>query len=167
MGRTPEEHNRIRITGLFHDIGKIKVPDNILLKDGALTFEERAKIQNHPIYAVEIMANVEMFTEMIPGVLQHHERYDGTGYPNRLAGNAICEDARIISVADSFDAMTSFRRYRQNMTTLQAKEEILRNKGTQFDPHIADVFAEMLDEFEEMKNDPAWIDPHIDAALEK
>lgn len=162
MGRSDAETERVRITGLFHDIGKIKVPDSILLKDGFLTQEERIKMQQHPIYAVEIMANVAMFAEMIPGVLQHHERYDGGGYPNHLAGKSICEDARIICVADSFDAMTSFRRYRQNMTAEQAVEEIRRGMGTQFDPDIAQVFVDMIADFDSVKADPAWTDPLLE-----
>ncbi len=160
MGREEADHIRVRTTGLFHDIGKIKVPDRILLKEGRLNDEERLVMQAHPQNAVDIVTNAGMFKEMIPGILQHHERFDGGGYPLGLCGSAICEDARIICVADCFDAMTSFRRYRaDNMTVSQAQAEISRCKGTQFDPEIADAFIELLNDFESLKADPAWSDP--------
>lgn len=161
MGRSKEESTRIKTTGLFHDIGKIKVPDNVLLKNGGLTADERSIMQGHPAYAADIMSNVDMFVKMIPGVLQHHERYDGKGYPNRLTGKQICEDARIICVADAFDAMTSFRRYRENMSVEQARCEILLGRRTQFDPDIADVFIVMLDDFDEIKHDKHWVDSYV------
>lgn len=161
MNRSEAENERVRITGLFHDIGKIKVPDSILLKDGRLTQEEWQIMQQHPVYAAEILSNVTVFSEMIPGILQHHERYDGSGYPCHLTGNAICEDARIICVADAFDAMTSFRRYRQNMTLQQARDEILNAAGAQFDPEIAGIFAQLLEDIDSVKEDPAWTDPQL------
>ena len=159
MGRSKEECSQIKTTGLFHDVGKLKVPDNVLLKEGVLSPQERLKMQEHPNYAVGILSNMEMLKDTIPGVLQHHERYDGSGYPNHFSKNEICLDARIICVADSFDAMTSYRRYRRNMSAEQARDEILRGKGAQFDPEIADVFVKMLENFDEMKKDPAWTDP--------
>ena len=159
LGMSTEDCNRLKAIGLFHDVGKLKVPDYILLKDGFLDDHERLKIQEHPNYAVNILSNMEMLKEMIPGVQQHHERYDGQGYPNHISKNEICVDARIICVADSFDAMTSFRRYRTNMTVEQAAEEILKGKGTQFDPYIADVFVELLKDFDDFKNDKNWVSP--------
>ena len=156
MGRSPEETKKIRTTGLFHDIGKLKIPDRILLKEGGLTHEERLVMQEHPFHATEIISGSEMFSEIIPGILQHHERFDGSGYPGRLSGEAICVDARIIAVADAFDAMTSFRRYRINMSADQAKSELLRGSGTQFDPAIVKCFCELLSGSEFFLNDPEW-----------
>ncbi|MCL2751349.1 MAG: HD domain-containing protein [Firmicutes bacterium] len=156
MNRDPEATKRIKTTGLFHDIGKLKIPDQILLKEGALTPEDRTVIQQHPLYAIEIVSNSDKFTDMLPGILQHHERFDGSGYPNRLPGNKICEDARIISVADSFDAMTSFRRYRVNMTVEQARAEILSKSGTQFDPAVVKIFVKLLDGFDKIESEAEW-----------
>ena len=162
MGRNEEEHSRIKTTGLFHDIGKIKVPDNILLKEGKLTENEKIFILDHPQYAVDIISNMSMLTDIVPGVLQHHERYDGKGYPLQLSANEICEDARIIGVADSFDAMTSFRRYRENMSVDQAEKEIKAGKGTQFDPDVVDAFFDTMSHFDEIKEDENWSNPIID-----
>ncbi|MCL2684207.1 MAG: HD-GYP domain-containing protein, partial [Synergistaceae bacterium] len=162
MGRSSEETARIKTTALFHDIGKIRIPDSILLKEGSLTPEERNFIKQHPEYAVDILSKVDMLADTIPGVLQHHERFDGEGYPNHLRGREICEEARIISVADTFDAMTSYRRYRVNMTLEQARDEIMRGKGTQFDPEIADLYLSLLEDFDVIKSDPDWVVSYTD-----
>ncbi len=100
-----------------------------------------------------------MFNEILPAVRSHHERCDGRGYPDGLAGDAICEDARIICLADSFDAMTSFRRYRKNMTVAEARDEIARCAGRQFDPALAPAFIKLLDRFDELSADPGWVYP--------
>ena len=157
MGRGEAENARIKTAGLFHDIGKIKMPDSILLKKGRLTPDERHQMQKHPEYAVEILANVGWLADVVPGILQHHERYDGTGYPCKLAAKDIHEDARIICVADCFDAMTSFRRYRSNMSVEQAAEELNACKGTQFDPDIVDIFIQVLQDFAQIQKDPNWV----------
>jgi len=162
MGRNKESNERIKTAGLFHDIGKLKMPDTILLKDGSLTPDERNLVQKHPEYAVEILSNVEWFSDILPGVSQHHERYDGDGYPYQLADNKIHEDARIICIADAFDAMTSFRRYRKNMTIEQAGKELLKGRGTQFDPEIVDVFIKMLNDFTQIQNTSNWVDAVVD-----
>jgi len=162
MGRSQKENERVKAAGLFHDIGKMKIPDSILLKDGAIDTYERLIMQEHPKNAVNILSNVSMFSEMIPGVLHHHEKYNGSGYPDGLVGEQICQDARIICVADAFDAMTSFRRYRINLSVEQAKEELVKGKGSHFDPNITDIFIRLIDNFDEIKNDPNWIDPYID-----
>ena len=158
FGRSKEDCDRIRTAGLFHDVGKMRIPDNILLKDGALTPEERLEIQKHPEYAIEILTNVDWFADIIPGVTQHHERYDGKGYPYGLAGDDIHEDARIICIADTFDAMTSYRRYRKNMTTEQAADELVRGSGTQFDPRFVEIFLKLLSDFDQIQNDPKWVE---------
>lgn len=146
----------LKIGGLFHDIGKIGVPDSILLKTSKLTDDEYSEIKNHPTIGAHILSNATIFEDAIPIVKHHHERYDGRGYPSKLAGEDIPYLARIAAVADSFDAMTSRRTYRDSLSIDIVKEEIEKNKGTQFDPKIADVFLDILNnhykEIEEIQN---------------
>ena len=144
MGLPEEDIKRLRIGGLFHDVGKIGVPDNILQKEGHLTTNEYSEIKNHPSIGVHILSSATLFQDILPIVKHHHERYDGTGYPSRLAGDDIPFLARITSMADSFDAMTSRRVYRDSLPLDKVIEEIEKNKGTQFDPKIADVFLDIL-----------------------
>ena len=148
--------HKLKIGGLFHDIGKIGVPDSILLKTSRLTDDEYSEIKNHPSIGAHILSNASLFQDIIPIVKHHHERYDGFGYPGKLAGEDIPYLARIAAVADSFDAMTSKRTYRDSLPIDIVKQEIEKNKGTQFDPKIADVFLDILnnhyDEIEEIKN---------------
>ena len=141
----PEDQIKIlRIGGLFHDIGKIGVPDRILLKTDKLTDDEYSEIKNHPSIGAHILGAATIFKDIIPIVKYHHERYDGRGYPCGLKGEDIPYVARIAAVADTFDAMTSKRSYRDALNLDIVKEEIERCKGTQFDPAIADVFLEIL-----------------------
>ena len=151
-----EDLKCLRIGGLFHDIGKIGVPDSILLKTSKLTDDEYSEIKNHPAIGAHILSNATIFEQMIPVVKHHHERFDGRGYPGKLAGEDIPYLARIAAVADTFDAMTSKRTYRDSLPLDIVKEEILKCKGTQFDPTIADVFLNILnnhyDEIEEIQN---------------
>ncbi len=146
----------LKIGGLFHDIGKIGVPDNILLKTSKLTDDEYSEIKNHPSIGSHILSNASLFQDIIPVVKHHHERYDGHGYPGKSAGEDIPYLARITTVADSFDAMTSRRTYRDSMPIDVVKQEIEKNKGTQFDPNIADTFLDILnnhyDQNEEIRN---------------
>ncbi len=165
MGLSEEEIERIRIAGLFHDIGKLRIPDSILIKEGRLTEEEFFEIRKHPLYALEILSNASMFEDIVPAVRSHHERYDGQGYPDGLTGQDIPQAARIISIADAFDAMTSFRRYRTNITFDEALNEIIRGRGTQFDPEIADVALGVLKDFKEIEADPSWVYPNRDKNL--
>lgn len=134
----------LRIGGLFHDIGKIGVPDSILLKTDKLTEDEYSQIKNHPSIGVHILSNATLFKNLIPIVEHHHERYDGKGYPSRLSGEDIPYLARITAVADTFDAMTSKRSYRNPLPLNVVIYEIEKCKGTQFDPHIVDVFLDIL-----------------------
>jgi len=151
-----EEINLLKVGGLFHDIGKIGVPDSILLKTSKLTDDEYSEIKNHPKIGAQILSNATIFEKAIPIVKYHHERYDGFGYPEKLKGENIPYLARIASVADSFDAMTSRRSYRDSMPLDIVKAEIEKNKGTQFDPNIADIFLNILNnhysEIEEIRN---------------
>lgn len=140
----PDQMKTLKIGALFHDIGKIGIPDAILLKTDKLTDDEYSEIKNHPSIGAHILSNASIFADIIPIVKHHHERYDGKGYPSRLAGEDIPYLARIVAVADTFDAMTSHRSYRQALDFDYTIAEIERCKGTQFDPSIADVFLEIL-----------------------
>lgn len=144
--KLPEEDLKIlRIGGLFHDIGKIGVPDSILLKEAKLTSEEYSEIKNHPSIGKQILSNASIFKDMIPIVYHHHEKFDGTGYPTGLAGENIPLFARIAAVADTFDAMTTKRSYRNALPLEVVRAEIEKCSGTQFDPAITKVFLDILD----------------------
>ena len=151
-----EDINTLKVGGLFHDIGKIGVPDSILLKNSKLTDEEYSEIKNHPSIGAHILSNATIFKDALPIVKHHHERYDGTGYPGKLKGEDIPLLARIAAVADSFDAMTSRRTYRDSMDLDFVKAEIEKCKGTQFDPSCADAFLDILnneyEKIEEIRN---------------
>ena len=142
----------LQLGGLFHDIGKIGVPDEILKKNAKLTDDEYSEIKNHPSIGSHILSSATIFKDIIPIVKHHHEKYDGTGYPGRLAGNDIPYLARIAAVADSFDAMTSRRVYRDSLPIDVVINEFKRCRGTQFDPDIDDVFLDILENhFDEIK----------------
>ncbi len=156
LNLSEDDLHKLKIGGLFHDIGKIGVPDSILLKTSKLTDDEYSEIKNHPAIGAHILSNASLFQDIIPIVKHHHERYDGYGYPSKLAGEDIPYLARIAAVADSFDAMTSKRTYRDSLPIEIVKQEIEKNRGTQFDPNIADVFLDILnnhyDEIQEIRN---------------
>lgn len=152
MGLSEAELKTLKIGGLFHDIGKIGIPDSILLKESKLSDDEYSEIKHHPSIGAHILSNATIFADIIPIVKYHHERYDGRGYPENLVGENIPLLARITSVADAFDAMSSRRTYRNNLEMEVIKEEIRKNRGTQFDPKAADIFLDILDnEFEKIK----------------
>lgn len=140
-----EDIEKLKIGGLFHDIGKIGIPDSILLKESKLTDEEYLKIKEHPVIGYNILENADMFKNILDIVKYHHERFDGNGYPEKLTGTNIPYLARIASVVDSFDAMTSRRSYRDSLPMDVVKSEILQNLGSQFDPEIGIVFLDILD----------------------
>ncbi len=140
-----EDIEKLKIGGLFHDIGKIGIPDSILLKESKLTDEEYIKIKEHPVIGYNILENADMFKNIIDIIKYHHERFDGNGYPERLAGTNIPYLARITSIVDSFDAMTSRRSYRDSLPMDVVKSEILQNLGSQFDPEIGIAFLDILD----------------------
>lgn len=135
----------LKIGGLFHDIGKIGIPDSILLKESKLSDEEYSQIKNHPMIGVHMLGDAAIFTDILPIVKHHHERYDGRGYPSQLVGDNIPYVARIAAVADTFDAMTSKRSYRDSLPIDVVRAEIERCSGTQFDPNIAKVFLDIMD----------------------
>jgi len=131
----------LRRGALLHDIGKIGVPDNILRKPAALSEAEWVTMRKHPEFGARIVAGIPFLEDVARIVRHHHERWDGRGYPDGLAGEDIPLGARIFAVADSFDAMTSDRPYRRAMTIDEARAEVARCRGTQFDPTVADAFA--------------------------
>ena len=134
----------LKIGGLFHDIGKIGIPDSILLKESKLSDEEYSQIKNHPMIGVHMLGDAAIFTDILPIVKHHHERYDGRGYPSQLVGDDIPYVARIAAVADTFDAMTSKRSYRDSLPIDVVRAEIERCSGTQFDPNITKVFLDIM-----------------------
>ena len=145
IGLPESDLKTLKIGGLFHDIGKIGIPDSILLKTDKLSDEEYSEIKNHPSIGAHILSNATIFQDIIPIVKHHHERFDGKGYPSKLQGSDIPYLARIATVADAFDAMTSRRSYRDSLNIDTVREEIKSNIGTQFDPEIANVFLDILD----------------------
>ena len=140
LGLSEQERTTIRIGGYLHDVGKIAIADRILLKPGPLTEEEYLEMQRHAEIGAAIVQTHEAMTEIARIVHHHHERFDGRGYPDRLAGPEIPLGARIISVADAFSAMTNDRVYRKAIGEEAAWEEIRRNAGSQFDPEIVELF---------------------------
>ncbi|MDD5010781.1 MAG: HD domain-containing protein [Phycisphaerae bacterium] len=135
-----EEIQKIYLAGLLHDIGKIGIPESVLSKDGKLTAEEYEQMKAHSSIGAGILSEINQMADIIPGVLYHHERYDGKGYPKGLAGDDIPIAGKIVMIADSFDAMTSRRTYRKAMDFEAAKDEIERELGKQFDPEIGSIF---------------------------
>lgn len=140
MNLPKDAQTKLRTAALLHDIGKIGVPDQILNKKGSLTHHEMELIRSHPSIGAAILAKAPMLADVIPVIIAHHERYDGKGYPTGLAGERIPQLARVLTVADSFDAMISFRPYRDAMSIEQALEEIRRHCGIQFDPEVVAAF---------------------------
>lgn len=145
LGLSEDDIKALKIGGLFHDIGKIGVPDSVLLKEEKLTDEEYSQIKNHPSIGAHILSTATIFSDILPIVKHHHEKYNGTGYPSKLSGESIPYLARIAALADTFDAMSSKRPYRDALSIEVIKEEIKKNKGTQFDPKLADVFLDILE----------------------
>ena len=141
---TDDDIARIRHIGLMHDIGKIGVPDSVLNKKGRLTDEEYNLMKQHTVIGSDILKNIEDVAGLRDGVRHHHERYDGKGYPDGLKGDEITPFARILCIADSFDAMTSDRVYRGRLTREQVLDEIEKNRGTQFAPEVADTVLAMI-----------------------
>jgi len=146
VGKSFKEQDEIYMMGLLHDIGKIGIPGTIINKPGKLTDEEFAKIKEHPVMGYEILKNVTELPALAQGARWHHERFDGKGYPDGLRGLEIPEEARIIAVADAYDAMTSKRSYRGIMPQEKVREQIQNGRGTQFDPKFAEIMLEMIDE---------------------
>ena len=156
MGLFDKDIRTLRIGGLFHDIGKIGIPDTILLKKSNLTEAEYNEIKKHPSIGKQIISNATIFRDIVPIVYYHHERYDGTGYPTHTKGKDIPFLARVVAVADAFDAMTSRRSYRDELDFEFVKDTIRKCRGIQFDPEVVDAFLRVLDnnfdKIKEIKN---------------
>lgn len=146
LGKSKEEQDEIYRAGLLHDVGKIRIPAEIINKDGKLTDEEYNIIKIHPVTGYHILRGIAENSNIAIAAKYHHERYDGRGYPNGLSGKNIPEFARILCVADSYDAMASDRSYRKALPQEVVRAEIKKGRGTQFDPHIADIMLEMIAE---------------------
>ena len=151
FGYPSEKQNDIYMIGLLHDVGKIGVPDEIINKTTRLTDEEFAQIKTHPVRGAQILSNIRNNPKLAMGAKFHHERYGGGGYPDGLKGEEIPEEARIIAVADAYDAMTSNRSYREVMPQERVREQIETGKGIQFDPQFADIMLAMIDEDEDYR----------------
>ena len=145
LGKDEKEQQEIYLFALLHDIGKIGVPDWIINKQDKLTEEEYAEIKKHPQIGYEILKSISILPNLKTGVRWHHERVDGKGYPDGLTGDDIPEFAKIISVADAYDAMTSNRSYRSSLTQKEVRAEIEKNTGRQFDPEVAQKMLEIID----------------------
>jgi HD-GYP domain-containing protein (c-di-GMP phosphodiesterase class II) len=144
MNLSKEEVNKIKVAGLMHDIGKIGIDEKILLSTGKLKDEQWKEIKKHPEVGYRILSAKEDFSEIAISTLEHHERWDGQGYPKGLKGMEISLPARIIAVADAFDAMARQRTYKAVLSQKEAVEEIRRCSGTQFDPDVARIFIEKV-----------------------
>lgn len=145
------DQNEIYMMGLLHDVGKIGVPDAVINKPGRLTDDEFEQIKNHPVMGARILKTIREMPKLVTGARWHHERFDGSGYPDGLKGLDIPEEARIIAVADAYDAMTSNRSYRSGMAQSKVREQIENGKGSQFDPRFADIMISMIDEDREYR----------------
>ena len=144
MKLSPNDLKALKVGSMFHDIGKISTPNNILLKNGKLTSNEYLQIKAHLLVGSHILYPTKIYNKAIPIVKFHHERYDGRGYPSKLKGSDIPFLTRIVTVADTFDAMTSKRTYRDALPLHKVISEFKKNKGTQFDPEITNVFLDIL-----------------------
>lgn len=146
MGMSEQQQQEIYYMGLLHDIGKIGIPDAIINKTGKLTDEEYSMILKHPEVGEEILETISEIPDISIGAKYHHEKYDGTGYPDKVAGENIPIQARIIGIADAYDAMASKRSYRDVLPQQVVREEIAKGKGTQFAPECVDIMLQMIDE---------------------
>jgi putative nucleotidyltransferase with HDIG domain len=146
FGLDDHQVERIYMAGLLHDVGKIGVPEAVLRKPGKLTMEEFEQMKRHPAIGAKILHDVKQIQDIIPGVLHHHERFDGRGYPDGLSGHNIPLMGRIICLADCFDAMTSTRTYRKAMPLEVTLADIRRCSGTQFDPALTEAFLRISPE---------------------
>ncbi|MWA05207.1 HD domain-containing protein [Actinomadura sp. LD22] len=145
IGMRADRVEAIRYAGMLHDVGKLGVPTKVLQKSGSLTEEEFAAIQLHPMRGLEIVREIGFLDEALAGIMHHHEKVNGRGYPMGLAGDEIPEFARVISVADAFDSMTSTRSYRAARTVEEAVAELRRGMGDHFDPEMVEAFLRALD----------------------
>lgn len=145
MGLSPASLENLRRAASLHDLGKIGVRESVLNKPGKLTCEEFREVARHPEVATQILSPIPFFHTLLPAILHHHERFDGSGYPGRIAGEKIPLESRVMAVADTYDAMTSTRAYRAALPEEKATTEIMQCSRTQFDPEIVSVFLSIKD----------------------
>jgi len=148
---TPKELSSFHYACLLHDIGKVNIPDSILMKPGKLSKNEFEVIKTHPSVGEEAILKVKGLEDSLPIIKSHHERWDGKGYPEKLKGDSIPFLARVVSIADAFDAMTSSRSYRDALSVDEAYSRIIEGQGTQFDPQLVELFKEIF---------PSWVKFH-------
>jgi putative nucleotidyltransferase with HDIG domain len=153
LGVPAQRLDAVRYGGLFHDIGKIAVPDSVLTKAGPLDDDEFAVVQRHPADGAEIVSHFSRLREAVPLIRHHHERWDGKGYPDRLAGDEIPPEACVVGLADAWDAMTTDRPYRAALSVEEAAAEVRKCRGTQFSPAVVDAF------FAAFRRQPALFEP--------
>lgn len=144
-GLSEQDCQKIYLAGLLHDIGKIGVRDEVLMKPGQLTPEEFNEIKLHPVFGYEILKHLNQLAHVLPGVMHHHESWDGTGYPHKLSGKEIPLAARILAVADAYDAMTSDRPYRRGMAAAKAEQVLRQGAGQQWDPAVVAAFFRIIE----------------------
>ena len=166
VGMRPRRVEAIRYAGMLHDVGKLGVPTTVLQKSGPLSQEELAAIQLHPMRGLEIVREIGFLDEALAGIVHHHERMDGRGYPMGLAGDEIPEFARVIAVADAFDAMTSNRSYRGARSIGEAVADLQKWAGTQFDPALVGAFVAALARDGWSQQEPATIPPSASQAAQ-
>ncbi len=159
LGKKPADLDNIYLSGLLHDIGKVGIDDGVLRKPGKLTEEEFDQIKLHPVIGHDILAGISGLNEILPGVRSHHENFDGTGYPDRLAEADIPEMARIMAVADAYDAMGSDRPYRNGMPVEKIEKIFEEGRGTQWDPEVLDAYFACSDNVRTL-----WSSPNDSAA---
>ncbi len=145
-GLGENELNRLGIAGVLHDLGKVGISETVLNKTTKLSEEERALIRNHPVIAAEILSPLGDLADLIPAIRHHHERWDGQGYPDNLAGESTPLWARIIGIADAYDTMSSERTYKKPYTKEKIQRELRNGKGSQFDPKLVDALRAIMDE---------------------
>lgn len=155
MGLPQEKASLLYEAGFIHDIGKIAVPSEILTKAGQMTSEEFEMVKQHPVLGANILAPITMYREILPAVQYHHERLDGSGYPEGLKGDKIPLSARIIAVADVYDALTSDRPYRKAEKEENVLTEIINSKGTKYDPDVVDALVEVLKTYKKSDSSPS------------
>ncbi|HEU4976482.1 MAG TPA: HD-GYP domain-containing protein [Baekduia sp.] len=143
LGLPERQCRRIYLAGLVHDVGKVALERSLLHKPGALTAEEWAQVHEHPVLSAGIIGRISRFAGLVPGARHHHERFDGRGYPDGLAGYEIPLDARVLAVADAYDAMTSDRSYRAGMSHAEALDRLRAGAGSQFDAACVEAFARL------------------------
>jgi putative nucleotidyltransferase with HDIG domain len=146
LGWTAENVEALRLGGLLHDVGKLAISAQVLTKAGPLDADELAAVRAHPVTGVRLLESIDAAKPALACVLFHHERWDGGGYPTGRAGDDIPLDARVLAIADAYDAMTTSRPYRRAFSTNEALGEIVRCAGTQFDPVIATLFVALWSE---------------------